>query len=153
MSRRVRPFGTASDRKKYRPRPPQPYPPASRRGSVGSAARDLQMSQPSSSQRLARLEQLVGVRLFGVVPTLRRCTRPIWSRCFRRCRSRVRDVRRRARRLPGERVVDAPFRHRPTISVVSGQNLARPIANALGDLRRALGLRPIRRRKRWSSVT
>jgi DNA-binding transcriptional LysR family regulator len=55
--------------------------------------------------------------------------------------------------LPGERVVDAPFRHRRTISVVSGQNLARPIANALRDLGRALGLRPVRRRDRSSSAT
>lgn len=33
-------------------------------GSVGSAARLLQVSQPSASQRLARLERRVGVRLF-----------------------------------------------------------------------------------------
>lgn len=33
-------------------------------GSVGSAARSLQVSQPSASQRLARLERRVGVRLF-----------------------------------------------------------------------------------------
>jgi DNA-binding transcriptional LysR family regulator len=33
-------------------------------GSVGSAARRLQVSQPSASQRLARLERRVGVRLF-----------------------------------------------------------------------------------------
>lgn len=33
-------------------------------GSVGSAARMLQVSQPSASQRLARLERRVGVRLF-----------------------------------------------------------------------------------------
>lgn len=32
--------------------------------SVGSAARDLQISQPSASQRLARLERQVGTRLF-----------------------------------------------------------------------------------------
>src|SRR5215211_1751343 len=36
-----------------------------RRGSIGSAAEDLRMSQPSASQRLARLEKLVGVRLFN----------------------------------------------------------------------------------------
>src|SRR6478672_6886095 len=33
-------------------------------GSLGAAARRLQVSQPSASQRLARLERRVGVRLF-----------------------------------------------------------------------------------------
>ena len=35
-----------------------------RTASVGSAARELQVSQPSASQRLARLERRIGVRLF-----------------------------------------------------------------------------------------
>ncbi|MEV0291627.1 LysR family transcriptional regulator [Kribbella sp. NPDC050820] len=50
--------------------------------------------------------------------------------------------------LPGERLIDASFRHRPTLSVVSSHELAPPIAAALGELRKTLGLRPIRRQTR-----
>src|SRR5690242_3759319 len=35
-----------------------------RTGAVGTAARELRISQPSASQRLARLERLCGARLF-----------------------------------------------------------------------------------------
>jgi DNA-binding transcriptional LysR family regulator len=35
-----------------------------RTGAVGTAARELRISQPSASQRLARIERLCGVRLF-----------------------------------------------------------------------------------------
>src|SRR2546430_16065424 len=35
-----------------------------RTGAVGTAARELRISQPSASQRLARLERLCGTKLF-----------------------------------------------------------------------------------------
>ena len=35
-----------------------------RTGAVGTAARELRISQPSASQRLARLERMCGTKLF-----------------------------------------------------------------------------------------